>query len=205
LERNIDMGLASSRSASWFSRGVRIRLHGADAPESKQLCANASGAEYRCGQQAALALADRIGVQNIAREVLDMDRYGRSVARCWLADLDLNGWLVSQGWALAYREYSADYIAQEKAARAGQVGIWQGAFDPPWDLRKHRGAAAAQPSPGASTGCTIKGNITKEGERIYHVPSQQHYQRTTITVGAGERWFCSEEDARRAGWRGAKR
>jgi len=42
-------------------RGERIRLFGIDACESRQLCEDASGRPYRCGQQAALALADRIG------------------------------------------------------------------------------------------------------------------------------------------------
>ena len=53
--------------------------------------------------------------------------------------------------------------------------------------------------------CRIKGNIsTKTGERIYHVPGQRFYEQTRIDPGKGERWFCSEEDARRAGWRKSK-
>ena len=41
--------------------GKRIRLNGIDAPESGQRCQNARGTAWRCGQQAALALSDRIG------------------------------------------------------------------------------------------------------------------------------------------------
>ena len=41
--------------------GTRIRLNGIDAPESGQLCQDARGTARRCGQQAALALSDRIG------------------------------------------------------------------------------------------------------------------------------------------------
>lgn len=56
------------------------------------------------------------------------------------------------------------------------------------------------------TGCNIKGNISVDtGERIYHVPGQKYYRETIISTGKGERWFCSEEEARRAGWRKAKR
>ena len=49
--------------------------------------------------------------------------------------------------------------------------------------------------------CLIKGNISRSGERIYHVPGGQNYSRTKITVSKGERMFCSEGEARAAGWR----
>jgi endonuclease YncB( thermonuclease family) len=81
--------------------GKRIRLFGVDAPESRQTC-EAAGQTYRCGQQAALALADYIGQQTVAFEPRDTDRYGRIVAVCRAAAEDLNGWMVAQGWALAY-------------------------------------------------------------------------------------------------------
>jgi hypothetical protein len=51
----------------------------------------------------------------------------------------------------------------------------------------------------------IKGNISASGERIFHVPGQQHYSRTVISGASGERWFCSEAEAISAGWRAAKR
>lgn len=57
--------------------------------------------------------------------------------------------------------------------------------------------------PGSS--CNIKGNISQNtGENIYHVPGQQHYDETRIRIEHGERWFCSEKEAREAGWRKAK-
>jgi len=54
------------------------------------------------------------------------------------------------------------------------------------------------------SGCTIKGNISISGGRIYHVPGQRYYLETRIAPHFGERWFCSEAEARRAGWRRAK-
>jgi micrococcal nuclease len=62
-------------------------------------------------------------------------------------------------------------------------------------------AAPATPSPE----CRIKGNISRSGARIYHVPGGQSYPRTQIDESRGERWFCSEEEARAAGWRKAAR
>ncbi|WP_421413518.1 succinoglycan biosynthesis protein exoi [Agrobacterium tumefaciens] len=52
--------------------------------------------------------------------------------------------------------------------------------------------------------CNIKGNISiNSRERIYHVPGQEYYASTKISPQYGERWFCSEEEARAAGWRKA--
>jgi hypothetical protein len=62
---------------------------------------------------------------------------------------------------------------------------------------KQRGRA---PSPN----CTIKGNINRKGERIYHMPSQRNYARVNMT-DPHKRWFCTEEEAATAGWRPAAR
>jgi hypothetical protein len=50
-------------------------------------------------------------------------------------------------------------------------------------------------------GCSVKGNISFGGERIYHVPGQEYYSATRINLFKGEHWFCSEAAARAAGWR----
>jgi endonuclease YncB( thermonuclease family) len=117
-------------------RGQRIRLHGIDAPESRQVCATAEGQRWRCGQQAALSLADRIGRRQVSCTVRDTDRYGRFIAVCHQDGIDLNGWLVREGWAVAYRQYSRDYIRDETEARSARRNIWSGRFDMPWDWRR---------------------------------------------------------------------
>jgi hypothetical protein len=63
------------------------------------------------------------------------------------------------------------------------------------------------PSNSATPGqtCNIKGNISvSTGERIYHMPGQTYYSDTKIDARFGERWFCSEGEARAAGWRRSK-
>jgi hypothetical protein len=70
-------------------------------------------------------------------------------------------------------------------------------------------------SPNCIGGCTeyptwceppIKGNVSFNGdEKIYHVPGQAYYDETTIDTRYGERWFCTEDEARAAGWRRSKR
>lgn len=52
--------------------------------------------------------------------------------------------------------------------------------------------------------CNIKGNISVTGERIYHMPGQRYYDDTVISRIYGERYFCSEVEARQAGWRRSK-
>jgi len=48
----------------------------------------------------------------------------------------------------------------------------------------------------------IKGNISQpSGEKIYHVPGGQFYDATVINPSAGERWFCTEQEAVNNGWR----
>lgn len=59
------------------------------------------------------------------------------------------------------------------------------------------------PARDASPECRIKGNISLDGERIYHVPGGEWYDKTRIDTSKGERWFCSEAEAREAGWRRA--
>ena len=84
--------------------GQRIRLHGIDAPESRQFCEK-DGKQYRCGQQAALALSDKICRATIRCEQRDIDRYKRSVAVCRLGNVDINASMVREGWAIAYLQY----------------------------------------------------------------------------------------------------
>jgi len=177
--------------------GQRIRLFGIDAPESAQLCL-AEDRRWRCGQQAALALDERIAGRPVACTEKDRDRYGRIVAVCRAGDLDINAWLVAEGWALAYRRYSTDYVDEEAAAGAARKGVWRGTFVPPWDWRRGRRLEAVATESGD---CRIKGNVSSKGERIYHVPGGRFYERTRIDTSKGERWFCSEAEAQAAGWR----
>jgi len=85
---------------------------------------------------ATLALAGKIGRASVRCEQTDIDRYRRIVARCFLGGESLNRWMVRHGWALAYRKYSRDYVAAEKAARKDGLGIWMGRFVPPWRWRR---------------------------------------------------------------------
>ena len=180
--------------------GQRIRLHGIDAPESRQLCEK-DGQKYRCGQQASLALSDKIGTHTVSCEKRDIDRYKRVVAVCRLGDVDLNAWMVREGWAMAYRQYFLDYVGDEGAAQAAKAGIWAGRFIEPSRWRRGDRLAIELAKEPAATSCQIKGNVSRSGERIYHLPGARDYGPTRIDESTGERWFCSEDEAVKAGWR----
>lgn len=49
--------------------------------------------------------------------------------------------------------------------------------------------------------CAIKGNINKQGEKIYHLPDCTKYADITVNTKMGERWFCSTAEAETAGWK----
>ena len=116
--------------------GERIRLHGIDAPESKQTCTDRGDRKWRCGQDATFALADMIGNHWITCKGDTRDRYKRLIAVCYAGPFDLNAKMVRQGWALAYRKYSTDYVEEEADAKAKKLGLWRGQFVAPWNWRR---------------------------------------------------------------------
>ena len=44
--------------------------------------------------------------------------------------------MVANGWTLAYRRYSLDYVDDEAEARAARRGIWASEFVKPWEWRR---------------------------------------------------------------------
>ena len=189
----------------------RIRLWGIDAPESAQQCTGKDGRTWPCGRRSAAALDGYLLEKTVRCQPKDTDRHGRVVAECFVfvQGASVNRWMVRSGWAVAYRQYATAFIADEADARQHQRNLWQGPFQMPADYRRSKRDQAArhapvatQPAPG---GCQIKGNISRQGKKIYHVPGQRDYARTRIDTSRGERMFCSPADAVRAGWQAAKR
>jgi endonuclease YncB( thermonuclease family) len=117
--------------------GLRVRLFGIDAFERDQTCWRLDGSVYSCGQLAREALVIAIARNPVACTRRDIDRYNRMVAVCRTKDGDLAARLVLDGSALAYRQYSSDYVDEEEAAKRQRRGAWGGTFDAPWDFRHH--------------------------------------------------------------------
>jgi endonuclease YncB( thermonuclease family) len=118
--------------------GARIRLYGIDAPELDQSCTDAAGQPWSCGRKAAQELRRHVAGRELHCVPSSSDRFNRAIAVCSLPDgSDLNGWIVGQGWALAY-DRAGTYRPQEQEAQAARRGLWAGTFVPPSEWRQRR-------------------------------------------------------------------
>jgi endonuclease YncB( thermonuclease family) len=116
--------------------GTRIRLWGVDAPESSQLCRGADSNLYRCGANAANDLDTFIARRPVKCTPISEDQYGRSVATCSVGGTDLGEWLVRNGLALDWPQYSKGrYAAAERDADRSGRGMWAGSYVEPWSFR----------------------------------------------------------------------
>jgi hypothetical protein len=194
--------------------GVGVRLHGVDAPEERQTCSRQAKA-WSCGQAASDWLRDLVVGKQVYCTGQGKDAYGRTSAVCSGGGVELNRSLEESGWAVAFRKYSNAYVPEETRAKLAGLGIWSGIFVPPEQFRvagrletnpaKHSAAPSlersrAQPRAAQSPGhgCVIKGNRNRGGEWIYHLPGMPYYD-----VTRPEEVFCSEAQARAAGYRRA--
>jgi endonuclease YncB( thermonuclease family) len=173
---------------------VEVRLAEIDAPEH--------GQPY--GLESRQRLSALVGNAHVDLTLQTLDEHGRTVARVRAGDLDVCAEMVRAGAAWAYRRYLRDdaLLSIEDDARRAERGLWQlpaAERIPPWEWRHAGQQARLAADPGAA--CRIKGNVSSRGERIYHVPGQRYYDATRISPSQGERWFCSEAEARAAGWR----
>ena len=122
----------------------KIRLYGIDAPEKKQKCKKtyltisfmSFTKDYMCGELSTQKLIKKINKQKLNCDILDVDRYKRLIGECFKRNINLNSWMVSNGYAVAYRKYSKKYVSDEINAKNNKLGIWQGKFEMPWDYRR---------------------------------------------------------------------
>ena len=142
----------------------------------------------------------------LEKDITDRDKYNRLLRYVWLDDVLINQALVEQGFAKSYSyppdiKYQDKFVVAEKKAREDKLGLWT--------------ACASETSPSTITNpaatqasisdpsCTIKGNISASGEKIYHTQGCGSYSKTTIDESHGEKWFCTEVEAQSSGWRKA--
>ena len=122
----------------------KIRLYGIDAPEKKQKCKKtyltisfmSFTKDYMCGEVSTQKLIKKINNQKLNCNIIDVDRYKRLIGECFKRNINLNSWMVSNGYAVAYRKYSKKYVSDEINAKNNKLGIWQGKFEMPWDYRR---------------------------------------------------------------------
>lgn len=187
--------------------GARVRLFGVDALESEQRCGDAQSPTWQCGAWVTAEVRARYEGRDASCAILATDRYGRYVGRCFVQGVDLGQDLVRSGLVFAYPRYSVAYVPDELAARERKAGLHAIGVQSPQHFRDSRKTAKSKARlASAPAGCRIKGNISRtNATKIYHLPGQRWYDETVVSEHRGERWFCTESEARSAGWRKAKR
>jgi micrococcal nuclease len=111
---------------------VRIRLYGIDAPEM--------GQDF--GRRAKDFASSMVGNKMVDVEVLDTDRYGRTVAVILVDGKNLNEELIRAGLAWVYPQYCKatfcrEWYRLEEAARKAKIGLWSHPDAvPPWEYRR---------------------------------------------------------------------
>ena len=113
----------------------KIRFHGIDAPETKQT-SKINNEDWFCGKQSTKELKNLINNQKVECIANDIDRYKRYIAICSVNEININQWMVRNGWAIAYRYYSKDYIVDEEYAHDNKLGIWKSEFEEPYTFRR---------------------------------------------------------------------
>lgn len=118
--------------------GKRIRLFGVDAFEASQTCGEGQQ-RAPCGRQAAQLLSDFIGRNTVVCRPEGGRSYDRIVASCFRnGQDDLASYIVRQGYALAWTQYSMRYLGDMQEAKAAGRGAWGSTFIEPWVYRRQR-------------------------------------------------------------------
>lgn len=112
---------------------IKVRLAEIDTPESAQ--------PY--GTRAKQELSRLVHGKTVTVKVQDIDRYGRTVGRVYVGELDVNAEMIKLGAAWVYRKYANDQslYALEKQAKQERAGVWnlpEAEQIPPWEWRKAR-------------------------------------------------------------------
>jgi endonuclease YncB( thermonuclease family) len=187
------------------SGGDVIQLYGIDAPELGQLCQR-EGKPWPCGVEAAFSLQKLIALSGTA--VICEDWHdgtasagpaGEPLRVCQLGrDQDLGLSMLRNGYGVPLPGSFPYYGQIARQAKETGLGIWASEFQPPWEWREGRRIAQGVSQIGEA--CNVKGLLDSDGSRIYLVPTDGDYADAKVDRGRGERLFCSDEEAREAGW-----
>lgn len=176
--------------------GTLVRLSGVEASEAHQPCHRANGRRWNCASAAKAGLAHLIRRRTISCTPTGQGDGGTVVAQCHTGETDIATELVRHGYVFAIRSFFGSLSGEEDAARAAKAGIWQGKILRPQAWRDQEWQDATREAP---DGCPIKGYV-RASSKLYALPWATDYDRTKVRTDKGGRWFCSEDDAKAAGF-----
>lgn len=182
--------------------GNIVQLYGIDAPELGQLC-ETDGSLWACGVEAALALrklvtfgGHQLHCSPWANSPGERTAHGGTVEVCEVSHEDVALVMLHNGYGVALPGSFPDYLDAQEQARQARLGIWHSNFVSPWIWR----AGTAGQRTASVRQCNVKGTLGADGQRLYYVPTDPEYQDIAIHPDRGEHMFCSDEEARLAGW-----
>jgi len=194
-----------------------VRIIGIDTPEVRPM---------QCfGEEASSRMQMLVEGQIVELErdpAGDRDNFGRLLRYISVNGKDIGARMINDGYAHSYTKYPhprmEHYNVLERDARSAKRGLWGDVCkepdvepteevvqeDPPTQPPPPSGNTnpfQEQPPPPPEQECVIKGNVNSEGEKIYHYPGCRSYKVTKIKPEEGDQWFCTQEQARAAGFR----
>jgi endonuclease YncB( thermonuclease family) len=176
--------------------GTLVRLSNVEAPDAHQPCHRANGRRWNCASAAKAGLARLIRRRTVSCTPTGQEDGSAIVAQCHTEKIDVAAELVRHGYVFAVRSFFGSLSGEEDAARAAKAGIWQGEILRPQAWRDQEWQDAMHSAP---DGCPIKGYI-RASSKLYALPWSENYDRTKVRTDKGGRWFCSEDDAKAAGF-----
>lgn len=182
-EGNLVIGAIDGDTVVMADNKTRVRLRYVDAPETG-LCGSKEASD--------LLTSLTVGKKAVIQGVIP-DQYGRGMAMIYVGDKLVNKEMVASGWVRYHPDETAEREVIKKAseeARAVGLGVYG----------KCESKEAKNPK------CVIKGNIDfdEKNRKTYHLPGCVQYKTAIIREDLGEAWFCTEAEARKAGFAKAK-
>lgn len=110
--------------------GERIALHGVEAPSEDWQCTASDASVWDCGNAAKLALSQHIDGASLSCQERGRNEAKQVLSVCTLHGVELNAWLVREGWARSSDLESSVYAEQQQQAMAAGKGLWRGGFMP---------------------------------------------------------------------------
>ncbi|PPD00435.1 MAG: nuclease [Hyphomicrobium sp.] len=177
--------------------GTTIKLSGVIAPDANQPCLKANGRRWACSASAQRALDRLVRGKLVSCNPTASNDAGVTLATCTIGEDDIASTLARGGHVFASTGMFSTYRGDEDVARAAKIGLWQGETVHPDDWRARVWEEAKRTAP---DGCPIKGFV-KSSTLTYAMPWSRDYSRAKVRSGKADRWFCSEDEARAAGFK----
>lgn len=182
--------------------GTLLRLAGVEAPAAEQPCLKSNGRHVKCAAAAKTALTAMLRGKTVSCSVTREDDAGNVFAQCEVDGDNVNAGIVRSGYAFSANDsFFGSLSSEEASARSDKAGLWEGEVERPSEWRDKAWADAKRDAP---DGCPIKGTL-RSSRKIYSLPGSAEYDRARVRTDRGERWFCSEDEARGAGFSPAGR